>query len=221
MDIRISDLTKTYDNQARVIFQNMTAGFESGSLTVILGKSGKGKTSLLNLIAGIDIPDKGNISIGRTRVSDLNEGARTQFRRKHVGLVFQSFNLIPVLTVLENVTLVARLDGMHAGRARERAMELLVSLGLENRHQDFPGRLSGGEQQRVALARAIVNDPQIILADEPTGNLDSKTGSRVLDLMADLVRTQGKTLIMVTHDREALAYADQVFEVARQKLVSG
>ena len=221
MDIRISHLTKTYDNHSRVIFQDMTARFEAGSLTVVLGKSGKGKSSLLNLIAGIDTPDRGDIFIGETRVSDLDDGARAKFRRRHVGFVFQSFNLIPVLSVLENVTLVSRLDGLPFERAREKGLSLLRSMGLENRHQDFPDRLSGGEQQRVALARALASDPEIILADEPTGNLDSKTGTLVMDLMAEQVREQGKTLVMVTHDREALAYADQVFKVENHLLVPG
>lgn len=221
MDIRISNLTKTYDNRTRVIFKDMGACFESGSLTVILGKSGKGKSSLLNLIAGIDTPDKGCISIGPTRVSELNDGARTRFRRHHIGFVFQSFNLIPVLTVLENVTLVSRLDGVPADQAREKAMSLLQSMGLEERYRDFPDRLSGGEQQRVALARALANDPRIILADEPTGNLDSKTGARILDLLAGQVRAGGKTMVMVTHDREAMAYADKVFKVDQHNLMTG
>jgi len=213
MDIRISRLNKTYDNQSRVIFKDLDARFEAGNVSVILGKSGTGKSSLLNLIAGIDLPDQGDIFIGPDHVSVMDDTARTLFRRRHIGFVFQSFNLIPILTVLENVTLVSRLDGQSLSQCRDRAVCLLSDMGLEDRIDDFPDRLSGGEQQRVALARALANDPAIILADEPTGNLDSKTGLKILDLMTSRARDFGKTLIMATHSREALAHADQVFRV--------
>ncbi len=221
MDIVISDLSKTYDNRDRVIFQNLEAVFKSGKVSVILGKSGKGKSSLLNLIAGIDVPDDGSITIGDIRVSDMNDERRTLFRRRHIGFVFQSFNLIPVLTVMENVTLVGQLDGKASDRLRDRSLSLLGAVGLADRKNEFPDRLSGGEQQRVALARALINDPAIILADEPTGNLDSHTGAKILELLTTQARTLGKTLIMVTHSDDALTYADDVFTVMGQTLVPG
>lgn len=219
MDIVISHLSKTYDSRSRIIFKDLYARFDTGKVSVILGKSGVGKSSLLNLIAGIDTPDQGEILIGSDLVSKMDDTARTRFRRRHIGFVFQSFNLIPVLTVLENVTLVSQLDGQPFGRCNERGISLLTDLGLADRCRDFPDRLSGGEQQRVALARALINDPQIILADEPTGNLDPKTGSKILDLITSQARRLGKTLVMVTHSREAMAHADQVFRVEGCSLV--
>lgn len=221
MDILISGLSKSYDNRERVIFNNLSARFEAGKVSVILGKSGKGKSSLLNLIAGIDTPDQGDIFIGASHVSKMDDTARTRFRRRHLGFVFQSFNLIPVLTVLENVTLVSRLDGRSLNDCLDRAISLLSDMGLEDRKDDFPDRLSGGEQQRVALARALINDPAVILADEPTGNLDSTTGAKILDLIASQAKDFGKTLVMVTHSREALAHADRVFSVQDHSLCPG
>ncbi|MEH0021798.1 MAG: ABC transporter ATP-binding protein [Desulfobacter sp.] len=221
MDILISDLNKTYDNRDRVIFQGLDARFGTGQVSVILGKSGKGKSSLLNLIAGIDLPDAGHITIGNARVSDMDDTRRTLFRRRHIGFVFQSFNLIPVLTVMENIALVAQIDGKDNTFCRERTLLLLKAVGLEERARDFPDRLSGGEQQRVALARALVNDPDIILADEPTGNLDSRTGADILELLTTQARNLGKTLVMVTHSDDAAAYADHTFTVKDKQLVPG
>ena len=213
MDILISDLSKTYDNGSRVIFDGLDVQFASGKVSVILGKSGTGKSSLLNLIAGIDLPDSGSIRVGTHGVSGMTDARRTLFRRRHIGFVFQSFNLVPVLSVLENVALVGRLDGRSEPDCRRRALSLLAAVELEDRKDDFPDRLSGGEQQRVALARALINDPEVILADEPTGNLDADTGVRILDTIAGQAKDLGKTLVMVTHSREAMAYADDIFRV--------
>jgi putative ABC transport system ATP-binding protein len=217
MDVQISNLSKTYDNRDQVIFKGLDGSFEAGKVSVVLGKSGIGKTSLLNLIAGIDLPDHGCITIGKTRVSELDDTLRTRFRRRHIGFVFQSFHLIPVLNVLENITLVSQLDGKK--HSRERAGELLELLELKGLQREFPDCLSGGEQQRVALARALINNPDIILADEPTGNLDSKTGIKILELITTQARTLGKTLILVTHSSDALSYADEVFSVENNSLV--
>lgn len=221
MDILLSGISKTYDDNKnkRVIFKDMNALFPSGQLFVIIGKSGVGKSSLLNLISGIDLPDKGSIRIGGMNVSKMNDTQRTIFRRKHIGFIYQFFNLIPVLTVLENVTLVCELDGISPNAYRKRADDLLEQVGLYHLRNHYPDTLSGGEQQRVAVVRSLVNDPEILLADEPTGNLDLETGRVVLEMIGDLAKKSNKTLIMVTHSPEAVAYADQVFRVSGQSLV--
>jgi len=221
MDILISNLDKAYDKGRRPIFSNLSARFESGKVSMVLGPSGKGKSSLLNLIAGIDTPDKGEIFLGGTPVSGMDDSARTRFRRRNIGFVFQSFNLIPVLTLMENITLVSQLDGKPSGGVQDRATALLTAVGLGDRSGEFPDRLSGGEQQRVALARALVNDPEIILADEPTGNLDSETGTEILELLCTQASDRGKTLVLVTHSQGALAHADAVFTVSERQLVAG
>lgn len=221
LDILLSGISKTYDDNKnkRVIFKDMNALFPSGQLFVIIGKSGVGKSSLLNLISGIDLPDKGSIRIGGMNVSKMNDTQRTIFRRKHIGFIYQFFNLIPVLTVLENVTLVCELDGISPNAYRKRADDLLEQVGLYHLRNHYPDTLSGGEQQRVAVVRSLVNDPEILLADEPTGNLDLETGRVVLEMIGDLAKKSNKTLIMVTHSPEAVAYADQVFRVSGQSLV--
>ncbi len=221
MDIEIKGLEKTFEHRDRVIFKDLDAIFRTGRVSVILGKSGVGKSSLLNLIAGIDMPDKGHIRIGNHLMSEKNDTERTLFRRRHIGFVFQSFNLIPVLTVLENVTLVGQLDGRPERETRDRAASLLDTVGLLDRQGEFPDRLSGGEQQRVALARALINDPAVILADEPTGNLDKQTGTAVLGMIAAQARKLNKTLVMVTHSPDALAWADEVYTVDNYTLVPG
>jgi len=221
VDIVLSDISKTYSGGDRVIFKDLDAVFRAGQVSVILGKSGSGKSSLLNLMAGIDLPDSGQIRIGSTRVTELDDTQRSIFRRRHIGFVFQSFNLIPVLTVMENITLVSQLDGQVPGEYRDRAKALLDTMGLLDRQNEFPDRLSGGEQQRVALARALVNQPQIILADEPTGNLDAGTGAGMLDLITSQARSLGKTLIMATHSRDAMDHADKIFRVQDNHLIPG
>ncbi|WP_300457833.1 ABC transporter ATP-binding protein [Desulfobacula sp.] len=221
MDILLSHISKTYDDNKnkRVVFRDMTAKFTSGLFCVIIGKSGVGKSSLLNLISGIDIPDKGIIQIGDAGVSDMTDTQRTIFRRKHIGFIYQFFNLIPVLTVLENVTLICELDGLSKKRYLDRANSFLKQVGLFDRRNDYPDTLSGGEQQRVAIVRSLVNDPDILLADEPTGNLDVKTGRAILEMISDLAKKNGKTLIMATHSLEAIDYADAVLSVVNQTLV--
>lgn len=221
MNIEITALEKTFEHRDRAIFTNLDAIFYAGKVSVILGKSGIGKSSLLNLIAGIDLPDKGDIRIGNHLMSGMDDAGRTLFRRRHIGFVFQSFNLIPVLTVLENVALVGQLNGRPDKDIQERAASLLETVGLADRRKEFPDRLSGGEQQRVALARALINDPAVILADEPTGNLDKETGSAVLEMISTQARKLNKTLIMVTHSPDALAWADEVYTVENATLVPG
>ncbi len=220
MDIQLQGIHKAYEDsgKARVIFKDMNACFPSGKHCVILGKSGVGKSSLLNLISGIDTPDNGRIRMGDHLVSDMDDTGRTLFRRKQIGFIYQFFNLVPVLTVFENVTLICRLDGMPESVFKQRACDLLECVGLYDRRNDFPDRLSGGEQQRVAIVRALVSDPPVLLADEPTGNLDEESGLQVLELISGMARDRQKTLIMVTHSRDAVAYADMIFRIEGHQL---
>ena len=219
--LRFHDLTKSYyeGDLPRVVLQNAHAEFEPGQMTVILGRSGSGKSTLLNLISGIDAPDSGQIWVDGQDLTALSERDRTLFRRSHIGFIFQFFNLIPTLTVGENVSLPLELNRVPRAEAREKAETLLDSVGLLDRWDTFPEKLSGGEQQRVALARALVHDPLLILADEPTGNLDEETGSQVLSMLTRLAREQGRTLLMVTHSQEAASHADRVLRLTHGQLV--
>jgi putative ABC transport system ATP-binding protein len=184
-----------------------------GECIALLGRSGSGKSTLLNLLAGIDRPDTGDVRIAGQSVVTMGEPALTLLRRRHIGFIYQFFNLIPTLTVAENLALPLELNGVPAARRRERIAALLGKVGLDGREGAFPDQLSGGEQQRVAIARAIIHDPALVLADEPTGNLDAQTGHRVLELLSHLFRDEGHTLILVTHSREVSAIADRVFAV--------
>lgn len=228
--IELENLSKSYSEggQTRLILDSLNLQFAAGDFVCLVGKSGSGKSTLLNLISGIDAPTQGHVTI-RTgadpihseavRLTALNEHDRTIFRRRNIGIVFQFFNLIPTLTVLENVTLPLELAGTR-GNGRKEATELLERVGLGNRLATYPDRLSGGEQQRVAIARALVHNPLIILADEPTGNLDEETGDSVLRLLLGLTRDLGKTLIMATHAPDVAQQADRVLHLAYGKLVS-
>jgi putative ABC transport system ATP-binding protein len=219
--LRFHDLTKSYyeGDLRRVVLQNAHAEFEPGQTTAILGRSGSGKSTLLNLISGIDAPDGGQIWIDGRDLTSLSERERTLFRRARIGFIFQFFNLIPTLTVGENVSLPLELNRLPRTEAREKAEGMLDSVGLLDRWDTFPEKLSGGEQQRVALARALVHEPLLILADEPTGNLDEETGAQVLALLAQLVRDQNRTLLMVTHSQEAALHADRVLRLTHGQLV--
>ncbi|MGD9317018.1 MAG: ABC transporter ATP-binding protein, partial [Anaerolineae bacterium] len=177
--------------------------------------------TLLNLISGIDLVDAGDIWFSGQRLTALNERQRTLFRRQNIGFVFQFFNLIPTLTVWENVSLPLELAGADNGEAHDRVETLLDAVGLLDRRDTFPDRLSGGEQQRVAIARALVHDPLLVLADEPTGNLDEATGRQVMALLDRLTRQNGKNLILVTHSNEAASYADRVLTLRDGKLLNG
>ena len=219
--LRFQDLTKSYyeGDVQRVVLQNAHAEFKSGEITAILGKSGSGKSTLLNLISGIDAPDSGQVWVDGQDLTALSERDRTLFRRARIGFVFQFFNLIPTLTVGENVSLPLELNQMPRERAREKAQNLLETVGLLDRWKTFPEKLSGGEQQRVALARALVHDPLLILADEPTGNLDEETGAQVISLLARLTREQNRTLLIVTHSPEVTSLADRVLRLSHGQLV--
>jgi putative ABC transport system ATP-binding protein len=220
--LRFNDLTKSYyeGDVRRVVLQNAHAEFQPGEITAILGKSGSGKSTLLNLISGIDAPDGGQIWVGDQDLTALSEHDRTLFRRAQIGFVFQFFNLIPILTVGENVSLPLELNRTPRQRAYRKARDLLDAVGLLDRWDTFPDKLSGGEQQRVALARALVHDPLLILADEPTGNLDEETGAEMMSLLARLTRAQNGTLLIVTHSAEAAQHADRVLRLSHGQLVA-
>jgi len=219
--VRIQSLTKIYQESAsqRAVLSEVNTSFEAGKFTVLLGQSGSGKSTLLNLISGIDLPTKGDIWIGDVNVTQLSERNRTLLRRYHIGFVFQFFNLIPTLTAGENVSLPLELAGVGERQARKHAASLLDRVGLGDRLDDYPDRLSGGQQQRVAIARALAHDPILLLADEPTGNLDEETGLTVLKLLLELVREAGKTLIIATHSLEVVPFADYVYNVTEGNLV--
>jgi putative ABC transport system ATP-binding protein len=210
--VRLRDLTKTYQegDQERAVLRQLNATIQDGEFVVLMGRSGAGKSTLLNLISGIDRPTAGEVIVGDTTLTTLSEHERTLFRRRHIGFVFQSFNLIPTLTVEENITLPLELSGEVDAARRERVLSVLDEVGLRDRADSFPDRLSGGEQQRIAIARALAHDPLLILTDEPTGNLDYDTGRQVLDLLQRLVREHGKTMLVATHDRSMVRAADRV-----------
>lgn len=219
--IQLEQLSKRYHeaDRERIVLEEADALFIEGEFTVLLGRSGSGKSTLLNLISGIDLPDAGKIKIDGNDVTALKERDRTLFRRQHIGIIFQSFNLIPTLTVLENITLPFELQGKTKRVADKHAKALLERVGLADRLKTYPDRLSGGQQQRVAIARALVHEPRLILADEPTGNLDRETGDQILELLLEMTREAGKTLIMATHSMEVISLADRVFRVADGKLI--
>jgi len=218
--IQIDQLSKFFDEggRQRLVLHEVSASVAEGEFVALLGRSGSGKSTLLNLISGIEKPDGGDVQINGVTITRLRERERTLFRRDHIGFVFQFFNLIPTLTVLENVTLPQELAGKKATAVAPHALDLLDQVGLADRRDAFPDKLSGGEQQRVAIARALAHNPLLVLADEPTGNLDEETGRRVLQLLIDLTRGAGKTLLMATHSPEIVPFADRVIEVHNGRL---
>jgi putative ABC transport system ATP-binding protein len=216
--VRLDRVTKDYSEgrELRHVLKEASLEVGEGEFVAIRGRSGSGKSTVLNLVAGIDQPSSGEIYLAGKALSRLGAHERTLLRRDHIGFVFQFFNLIPTLRVLENVLLPAELSGRDEAR---RAAELLERVGLADRASSFPDRLSGGEQQRVAIARALVCDPRLVLADEPTGNLDDATGATVMGLLDALTRRAGKTLLLATHSREVAALADRVLTIEGGRLV--
>lgn len=213
--VELQEVTKAYieGGQSRSIFQALNLRFNEGEFVLLLGQSGSGKSTLLNLISGIDTLDEGDVLIKGTAIHRLSDHQRTMFRRHHIGFIFQFFNLIPTLTVHENITLPIQLSGRLDKSRHTIVSHLLESVGLADRQDSFPDRLSGGEQQRVAILRAVAHNPHLLLADEPTGNLDEKTGQDILTLLLNLTKQASKTLIMATHNPEIIPLADRVYRV--------
>ena len=210
--IEFCHLSKSYweAGQEHVVLNDVNGEIYPGEFIVLLGKSGCGKSTLLNLISGIDAPNRGDILVEGQSLTGMSEDERTLFRRRHIGFVFQSFNLIPTLTVRDNLLLPLELTGQPDNGEPD---DLLEELGMVHRMDFYPDRLSTGEQQRITIARALIHNPAIILADEPTGNLDHDTGQDVLNLLDRLVRRAGRTLLMVTHSREVIGLADRLMTI--------
>ena len=219
--VELRAVSKSYreGGRSRLVLDRVDARIDKGELVVLLGRSGSGKSTFLNLLSGIDLPDSGEVLLDGASLARMDERGRTMFRRRHVGFVFQFFNLVPTLTVLENLLLPLELNGRLDAAGRRRAEDLLRQVGLADRGPSFPDRLSGGEQQRVAVARALVHEPELILADEPTGNLDVETGIMIIELLDSLSRQEGRTLIMATHSLEVLGVADRILSIESGRLL--
>jgi len=203
-----------------LVLDRISTTIAAGEFVILLGRSGSGKSTLLNLVSGIDVPTSGEVLFDGISIGALSESDRTLFRRDRIGFIFQFFHLIPTLTVLENLLLPLELKRGRIGAAERRiAGDLLAEVGLADRGSSFPERLSGGEQQRVAIARALVHEPDLVLADEPTGNLDLETGLEVLELLDRLTRRAGRTLIMATHSRQVVGQADRILSIESAQLV--
>ncbi|MBV9866077.1 MAG: ABC transporter ATP-binding protein [Abitibacteriaceae bacterium] len=219
--IYLNGVAKSYMAEGRMVnaLQGVNLDVPRGQFLAIVGRSGCGKSTLLNLLGGLDKPSTGKVQVNGLDLAHLNEAQLTQYRRDVVGIIFQFFNLLPLLSVLENTALPALLAGQEKRKSHARAAELLNAVGLGERMQQQASLLSGGEMQRVAVARALINDPQLILADEPTGNLDSKSAEPVLNALYNLTKQENKTVVMVTHSREAAAIADVTREMRDGKFV--
>ncbi len=219
--IRVHDLHKSFLQGDRPVpvLQGVELHVRRGELVAIIGRSGSGKSTLLNLVAGLEVPDRGRIEVDGVDVGALDDGRRTVFRRGAIGIVFQFFNLIPVLSALDNVALPGLLAGRRRDEVQARARDLLARVGMVERAGAFPDQLSGGEQQRVATGRALVNDPAVVLADEPTGNLDSENGERILDLLRALAEEEGQTILLATHDPAAARRASRIVTLVEGRVL--
>ena len=218
--IGLTDVTKRYSGDGAPAVDAVSLQVDAGEAVAVMGPSGSGKSTLLNLIAGLDRPTTGTVAVAGQRIDRMSEAGLARFRRAEVGMVFQFFNLLDDLTVADNVLLPAQLGGLSRRQARQRTGELLASLRIEKLADAYPGRLSGGQRQRVAIARALVNSPAVLLADEPTGALDTATGQEIGGLLAGL-NASGQTLVLVTHNPGlATAYAGRVIELADGRICS-
>ena len=220
--VEMKDVTKNYRRDAfeLKVLQGISLSIQQGDYVALMGPSGSGKSTLLNVLAGIDRPSSGEMVVAGERVSHLSERKLARWRRRHVGFIFQFYNLIPVLTAFENVELPLALRRSSRAARRKRVETALTVVGLRNRMKHYPRQLSGGQEQRVAIARAIVTDPTLLLADEPTGDLDADSGREVLDLLGRLNEQFDKTILMVTHDPNAAARAKRLLRLHRGRLVS-
>ncbi len=216
--LQASGLRKTVPG-GRLLYSGLELSVEAGEFVAIMGESGAGKSTLLNLIAGLDLPDEGTIAIHGQMLERLSDDDRTRLRRKAIGFVFQAFHVLPHLTLAQNIALPLVLQHHGGKRALERAGGMLADVGLQGRDDDYPRQLSGGELQRVAIARALIHEPSVILADEPTGNLDPETAARILALFSTQVRRSGASVVLVTHSRLAAAAADRIYQLTPSGLV--
>ena len=219
--IRLEDVSRHYQSGEFVVkaVDQVSLELNQGEFAVLSGPSGSGKTTLLNLIGGIDKPDQGEVKIDGELTNHKNEAELTKLRLKKIGFVFQSYNLLPVLSVFENIQLILQLQKVPAREHRDKIMELLGIMGLETMHDRFPSQLSGGQQQRVTVARALIGEPAIILADEPTGNLDSKSGHEIMGILNQLYE-DGNTIILVTHEDDIAKYSNRIVRLLDGKIVS-
>jgi len=219
--IKLDNVWKTYQmgNVKVNALQGVNLVIKDGDFVAIMGPSGSGKSTMMNLVGCLDIPSKGKIFLDRQNIAQLHESELAQIRGKRIGFIFQQFNLIPTLTALENVMLPMAFQGVSIEERTKKAMELLEQVDLGERAHHKPSELSGGQQQRVAIARSLANDPEVILADEPTGNLDSKTGHEFMEFLKDLNQKKGKTIIMVTHDASTSKYAQRTSVLKDGKIV--
>jgi putative ABC transport system ATP-binding protein len=216
--IQLSGVTKRYEDDGQPALWEVSLDIAPGEAVAVMGPSGSGKSTLLNLIAGLDRPTRGTVTVAGQRIDRLSETGLARFRRQRIGMIFQFFNLLDDLTVADNVLLPAQLAGLSRRQARARVAELLAALHIEQHRDAYPGRLSGGERQRVAIARALVNRPALLLADEPTGALDTATGEEIGELLRDLNRS-GQTMVLVTHNPELAArYASRTVWIVDGKI---
>jgi putative ABC transport system ATP-binding protein len=219
--VQLTDVTKRYDHDAAPAVAHVTMAVAQGEAVSIMGPSGSGKSTLLNLIAGLDRPTSGEVRVGDQRIDKLSETGVARYRRRQVGMIFQFFNLLDDMTVADNILLPAQLAGMNTKTARARTSELLAALRIEQHADAYPARLSGGQRQRVAIARALVNRPPLLMADEPTGALDSATGEEIGELLLDL-NESGQTLILVTHNPDLAArYTHRVIQITDGRVTAG
>ena len=222
IQVRIQGISRSFreGDQLRSVLKDLNAEFIRGEAVALKGRSGSGKSTLLNIISGIDQPDSGQVEVVGLNIIAMSERDRTLFRRKHIGFVYQAFNLVSTLTVADNIRLVLELNGVSEPEIAERIEELLASIELADRKNSYPDVLSGGEQQRVAIARAIAHRPSLLLVDEPTGNLDDKTTEGVLELLDGLVRQAGGTMIVATHSARVASFCDRGLELSDGVLVA-
>lgn len=217
--LKVENLTKTYGSGENLVHavDDVSFSVEKGEFVAIVGASGSGKSTLLHLIGGVDRPTSGKIFVGGNDISRMNDDKLAVFRRRQVGIVYQFYNLIPILTVEENITLPCDLDGR--GVDRERLEMILDSFGLRARRKHLPNQLSGGQQQRTSIARALINNPSLVLADEPTGNLDSKSSEEVMSMLKMCNQSYGQTVIMITHNLDIAKQADRIITISDGKIV--